>query len=130
MQSVCQETCRPVTLSTSLHTHQPFVYDTKYSWRHITKPRTHICSLILLSSFCFWTLIILHFTLFLFFFRRRRPLSLPSGSRQWACVLHNFIRKTEGLDYQPAYTEGDVMENEQDDKKVRQTEHQIRRTET
>jgi hypothetical protein len=29
MQHVCQ-----VTLSTSLHTHQPFVYDTKYCWRH------------------------------------------------------------------------------------------------
>jgi hypothetical protein len=32
MQHVCQ-----VTLSTSLHTHQPFVYNTKYCWRHITK---------------------------------------------------------------------------------------------
>jgi hypothetical protein len=32
VQHVCQ-----VTLSTSLHTHQPFVYDTTYNWRHITK---------------------------------------------------------------------------------------------
>jgi hypothetical protein len=32
VQHVCQ-----VTLLTSLHTHQPFVYDTKYCWRHIKK---------------------------------------------------------------------------------------------
>jgi hypothetical protein len=32
VQHVCQ-----VTVSTSLHTLQPFVYDTKYCWRHITK---------------------------------------------------------------------------------------------
>jgi hypothetical protein len=32
VQHVCQ-----VTLLTSLHTHQPFVYDTKHCWRHIIK---------------------------------------------------------------------------------------------
>jgi hypothetical protein len=32
VQHVCQ-----VTLSTSLRTHQPFVYGTKYCWWHITK---------------------------------------------------------------------------------------------
>jgi hypothetical protein len=32
VQHICQ-----VALLTSLHAHQPFVYDTKYCWRHITK---------------------------------------------------------------------------------------------
>jgi hypothetical protein len=34
--AVVQLFCQ-VTLSTSLHTHQLFVYDTKYCWRHIAK---------------------------------------------------------------------------------------------
>jgi hypothetical protein len=52
VQHVCQ-----VTLSTSPHTHQPFVYDIKYCWWHITKPIPsivavvqHVCQVTLSTS--------------------------------------------------------------------------------
>jgi hypothetical protein len=52
VQHVCQ-----VTLSTSLHTHQPFVYDNKHCWWRITKPipsivavMQHVCQVTLSTS--------------------------------------------------------------------------------
>jgi hypothetical protein len=36
-KAVCLEMCRLGTLSTSLHTHQLFVSDTKYCWLHIVR---------------------------------------------------------------------------------------------
>jgi hypothetical protein len=54
-QSLCQEMCRMVALSTSLHTHQQFVCGTKFCWRNITNSQTetHTYSFFPVLSFYF-----------------------------------------------------------------------------
>jgi hypothetical protein len=87
VQAMSRNKPNGLTLSTSLHTHQPFVYDTKYCWRHITKPLTHRYSFLLFFSS---TLRYLPFFFFHWFFAPPPPILAP-----WATVyisLHVVVK--------------------------------------
>jgi hypothetical protein len=90
-ETACLSGCMStVQITTSLHTHEAFVYSTKCCWRHTTKPRmgTHIYSFHFLFLFLDTKYSVVSNFFFLFhslnfcriqLCRPRRLLNLPSG---------------------------------------------------